>query len=114
MADYRQTAFINESLRLNSSFTDRFPRDPLEPVPYKQWMIPTGVCKSCLLSACMLTCHQTSVGAMPWLLNHSSEVFPEPHAFRPERWPETRERQGPLTKYLVTFSKAARGCAGIK
>ena len=39
----RQTAFINESLRLNCSMTGRFPRVTVEPMAYKDWVIPAGV-----------------------------------------------------------------------
>lgn len=38
-----QTAFINESLRCNSFMTDHFPRVTVDPLPYKDWIIPGGV-----------------------------------------------------------------------
>ncbi|KAF1945984.1 benzoate 4-monooxygenase cytochrome P450 [Clathrospora elynae] len=91
------TAFINEALRCHCSITSRFPRVPLEPLVYKDWVIPAG----------------TSVGASPWLLNRHPDVFPDPDAFRPERWLEAEARGEYLTRYLVTFAKGSRGCLGI-
>jgi hypothetical protein len=47
---------------------------------------------------------------------HQNElIFPEPLVFRPERWLEKRpEGVPPLDRYLVSFSKGSRQCAGMK
>ncbi|KAL1798300.1 hypothetical protein ACET3X_002337 [Alternaria dauci] len=91
------TAVINESLRYESSFTSRFPRLLVEPLAYKDKLIPSG----------------TIIGAMPYLLNSHPGVFPDPHVFRPERWTEAKARGEYLDKYLVTFTKGSRACLGI-
>ncbi|KAH7092140.1 benzoate 4-monooxygenase cytochrome P450 [Paraphoma chrysanthemicola] len=75
----------------------RFARVPVEPLPYKESVIPAG----------------TSVGAMPWLLNRHPDVFPDPDVFRPERWLDAARHGQNLTRYLVTFSKGSRMCLGI-
>ncbi|KAI4659907.1 uncharacterized protein J4E79_005709 [Alternaria viburni] len=91
------TAVINESLRFQCCFTGRFPRVVVDPIPYKDLLIPSG----------------TIIGASPYLLNNHPDVFPDPHIFRPERWIEAKARGEYLDKYLVTFSKGSRACLGI-
>ncbi|KAI8943078.1 hypothetical protein NX059_001110 [Plenodomus lindquistii] len=91
------TAFISEALRWHNFMTGRMPRVPVEPLPYKDYVIPGG----------------TPIGAMPWLLNRHPDIFPEPDAFRPERWLEAAARGERLDKYLVTFTKGTRMCLGI-
>lgn len=51
---------------------------------------------------------------MPWLLNRHPDIFPDPDAFRPERWLEADARGERLDRFLVTFSKGTRMCLGIK
>jgi len=91
------TAFINESLRYRCYVTGRFSRVPLQPLPYKEWVIPA----------------HTSINGMPHLLNKHPEVFPDPDSFRPERWIEASARGEHLEKYLVTFTKGSRICLGL-
>ncbi|KAH8746125.1 cytochrome P450 [Hyaloscypha sp. PMI_1271] len=43
-----------------------------------------------------------------YLMNHVESVFPDSHNYRPERWLEKPR----LDKYLFSFSKGSRGCAG--
>lgn len=57
---------------------------------------------------------QTTIGVSPYLLNNHPSVFPDPHAFRPERWLEARECGVNLNRHLASFSKGGRMCAGIK
>ncbi|KAF1835134.1 benzoate 4-monooxygenase cytochrome P450 [Decorospora gaudefroyi] len=91
------TAFINESLRFQCNFTGRFPRVPLEPLVYKDWVIPP----------------RTTIGAIPHLLLNHPDIFPEPKTFRPERWLEAKARGEYLDRYLITFTKGSRACLGI-
>jgi hypothetical protein len=44
---------------------------------------------------------------------HDPTIFPEPHAFKPERWLEAAERGERLDKYLVAFSKGKRSTSGL-
>src|SRR5271156_1955700 len=49
------------------------------------------------------------------LIHHNEEIFPESYKFKPERWLEKRpEGAPPLDRYLVSFSKGSRQCAGMK
>ncbi|KAG9194222.1 hypothetical protein G6011_04257 [Alternaria panax] len=91
------TAVINESLRYECSFTNRFPRSLVESLAYKDMLIPAG----------------TTIGAMPYLLNSHPDIFPDPYVFRPERWIEAKARGEHLDKYLITFTKGSRACLGI-
>lgn len=43
------------------------------------------------------------------LIHYDPTVFPDPTAFRPERWLENPR----LDKYLVAFSRGSRQCIGI-
>jgi len=47
-------------------------------------------------------------------IHQNEEIFPEPLKFSPERWLEKRPKGAPpLDRYLVSFSKGSRQCAGI-
>ncbi len=90
------TAVICEGLRLSKSVTHRLARiSPDEDLTYRGVVIPRGV-----------PVGMTALNT----LEHPS-IFPDPHAFNPQRWlpldvPETRR----LRKSLVVFG-AERGCA---
>ena len=50
---------------------------------------------------------------MSHYLMHHSEVFPDSHAFNPDRWLNLgSDRQKRLSRYLVPFSKGTRNCIG--
>ncbi|KAF7556301.1 hypothetical protein G7Z17_g1504 [Cylindrodendrum hubeiense] len=53
----------------------------------------------------------TSVSMTIWGAHHDAAQFPEPEAFKPERWldPEERRRMEP---YFIPFTTGARGCIG--
>ena len=42
----------------------------------------------------------------------NDEIFPDPHAFKPERWLGKDEES--LDMWLVSFSKGPRSCLGTK
>lgn len=43
------------------------------------------------------------------------DVFPNPHAFLPERWTDANEQQRiRMERHFVPYSKGARQCAGLK
>lgn len=58
---------------------------------------------------------QTVVGISNCFVHSDSEIFPEPHAFKPERWLGSDERgDHSLDTWLVAFSKGPRSCLGQK
>lgn len=56
----------------------------------------------------------TIVSSSPYLQNYNEDVFPDPFAFKPERWltkdPTELQR---LNQTQATFSKGSRQCGGI-
>ncbi|OAL02174.1 putative benzoate 4-monooxygenase cytochrome P450 [Phaeosphaeriaceae sp. SRC1lsM3a] len=87
-------AVINEGLRVAHGVSSRQPRVAThEDLVYKNWTIPRG----------------TPVMQSSYLLHTDSSVFPDPFAFKPERWIENPE----LKRYLFAFSRGGRGCLGM-
>ncbi|KAL8726166.1 MAG: hypothetical protein Q9166_006883 [cf. Caloplaca sp. 2 TL-2023] len=93
------TAIIKESLRLSLGASARLPRiNHHTQLQYAGWTIPQG----------------TVVGMTHSDLHYDESVFPEPKAFRPERWLEgTEEEMRERESYLVPFSRGSRRCMGI-
>jgi cytochrome P450 len=44
-----------------------------------------------------------------YLIHHNERIFPDSHAFQPQRWLDNPR----LDRYLISFSKGTRQCAGI-
>ncbi len=93
------SAVIQEGLRLHPASTMRAQRiSPDEPLIYydpsrkQEWVIPAG----------------TSVSMDPLSISMNPNIFPEPQRFLPDRWTGNSR----LEKYLLTFSKGTRMCAG--
>lgn len=54
-----------------------------------------------------------AVGMSAVLAHHDEALFPDSHAFRPERWLDDRgERRRDLERGLLAFSKGSRACLG--
>ena len=92
------TACVQEGLRLSCGVSSRLQRVcPDETLVFndgaKKWIIPQN----------------TPVGMTSLLLHYDESVFPDPTAFRPERWLENPR----LDKYLIAFSRGSRQCIGI-
>ncbi|KAK6441669.1 hypothetical protein LTR95_002085 [Oleoguttula sp. CCFEE 5521] len=88
------TAVIKECSRFCDGASSRLARIvPDRELQFQQWTIPRG----------------TSVSMSTWIQHHNPDVFPDPDTFAPQRWLGDRK----LDKYLVNFSKGARGCLGI-
>ncbi|RHZ43927.1 cytochrome P450 [Aspergillus thermomutatus] len=68
----------------------------LEQLPYL-----TGVVNEALLSMSTYFVHQDPT------------IFPEPQAFKPERWIQPADTTERLTRYLVAFNKGSRACLGM-
>jgi len=45
------------------------------------------------------------------LIHQDESVFPDAHAFKPERWVD--DPTGQLDRYMVAFSKGSRNCLGM-
>lgn len=55
----------------------------------------------------------TIVGVNPWVTQHNPEVFPEPEAFRPERWLDASpEKLAVMEKSFLSFGAGSRACIG--
>lgn len=90
------TSLLKETLRLNPGVAGRLTRvNHHRPVEYKQWSVPQG----------------TAITMSPWDVLWDPEIFPEPDAFRPERWMQG-EKSKDLDRYFVPFSRGARNCIG--
>lgn len=94
------SAIIQEGLRCHPAVSGRMQRiAPDENLVYhdpstkEYWVIPTGV--------------SVSMDAISISMN--PRIFPEPRRFLPERWIGNSR----LDKYLLSFSKGTRMCAGI-
>lgn len=89
------SAVVQEGLRLCDPVTHRIGRQfPEKTLNCKGYIIPAG----------------SIVGMTALLTHHNKTIFPDPQAFRPERWLENGKK---LERYLVTFNRGTRSCLGI-
>ncbi|KAK6823389.1 hypothetical protein RU639_006025 [Aspergillus parasiticus] len=92
------TGTVNESLRLGGFLTTRSPRiAPDEPLTYKEYTIPPG----------------TPVSSSSYFGHKNPRIFPEPEKFSPERWISAGRSNEHLFKYITSFSRGSRICAGM-
>lgn len=94
------SAVIHEGLRLHGGIVARTQRLAPNPLQYKQWTIPARTPLSCISA----------------FVHFDPEIYPEPRAFKPERWLEVspdgdRINQG-LKRYFVAFGRGTRNCLG--
>jgi cytochrome P450 len=85
-------ATINETLRRRPVLPNAAPRLVVEPIEVGGWSYEPGVC----------------LVANSYLLHHDPEIYPDPYAFRPERFLE----QAPGTYTLIPFGGGRRRCLG--
>ena len=91
-ADAYLTATVQETLRHRPVLLNAAPRLTMEPVEIGGWTYPEGVC---LL-------------ADAYLIHHDPEIYPDPYAFRPERFLD----EGPGTYTWIPFGGGRRRCLG--
>ncbi|KAL4796584.1 cytochrome protein [Aspergillus venezuelensis] len=94
------SACIEEALRLSYGSSQRLPRIlRATPLQYKNYTIPIG----------------TTVSMSSYTLAHDESIFPDSFNYHPERWLGTpRALDGKqLSRYMVTFGRGARSCAGM-
>ncbi|KAL6714571.1 hypothetical protein ACLMJK_007996 [Lecanora helva] len=91
------TAVIYESLRIGRSVTHRLSRVfPDKVLQYHDQTIPL----------------RTPVNMTSMLIHEDEKIFPDPHAFKPERWLSDTDRPY-LLRYMTPFSRGTRACLGI-
>lgn len=97
------TGVVQEGVRLSHAITHRLHRIcPDETLVHRgaggrEWRIPPG----------------TPVSMASNLVHHDERLFPDPDAFKPERWLEGGNDSSRLDRYLVSFGKGGRACLGI-
>ncbi|MEA2442196.1 MAG: hypothetical protein QOH76_3620 [Thermoleophilaceae bacterium] len=86
------TATIQEVMRRRPVLPNTAPRLVMKPVEIGGWTYPAGVC----------------VVANAYLIHHDPEIYPDPYAFRPERFIESP----PGTYTWIPFGGGRRRCIG--
>jgi cytochrome P450 len=86
------TATIQEGLRRRPVIPNAAPRLVVRPIEVGGWRYPTGVC----------------LVANAYLIHHDPRTYPDPYAFRPERFLE----QAPGTYTWIPFGGGRRRCLG--
>ncbi|HZO60920.1 MAG TPA: cytochrome P450 [Solirubrobacterales bacterium] len=86
------TATIQETLRRRPVLPNAAPRLVKEPIEIGGWTYPPGVC----------------LVANAYLIHHDPEIYPDPYAFRPERFLE----DSPGTYTWIPFGGGRRRCLG--
>ncbi|KAE8356843.1 cytochrome P450 [Aspergillus coremiiformis] len=89
---------ISETLRLSTGIGARSPRvAPTEALVYQNYTIPPG----------------TPVSETNYFVLMDPDIFPDPHAFDPDRWTRAAANGHRLDRYLVSFSKGSRMCVAV-
>lgn len=57
---------------------------------------------------------KTPVSETSYFILTNPKLFPDPFAFRPERWLKDGQYNRSLDKYLVNFGRGSRQCLGMK
>ena len=86
------TATIQETLRRRPVLPNTEPRMVKQPIEVGGWSYPPGVC----------------LVANPYLLHHDPDLYPDPYAFRPERFLD----EPPGTYTWIPFGGGRRRCLG--
>ncbi len=86
------TATIQETLRRRPVLPNTAPRYVAKPIDVGGWSYPTGCC----------------LVANAYLLHHDPDIYPDPYAFRPERFLESP----PGTYTWIPFGGGRRRCLG--
>lgn len=86
------TATIQESMRRRPVLPNTAPRLVMQPVDVGGWSYPAGVC----------------LVANAYLIHHDPDIYPDPYAFRPERFLE----EAPGTYTWIPFGGGRRRCLG--
>ncbi|EON67247.1 hypothetical protein W97_06500 [Coniosporium apollinis CBS 100218] len=90
-------AVVMEGLRVIFTVPDHTRRDADGRPVTREYRIPPG----------------TPVSMSPQFLHFDGMIFPEPYAFRPERWLEDGASGRSLAKYIASFGYGTRICVGM-
>lgn len=94
------SAIVHEGLRLHSGIVARSQRIATHPLQYREWTIPAGTPLSCISA----------------FIHYDPNIFPEPRAFRPERWLINTSKgehiNQALKRHFVPFGRGTRNCLG--
>ena len=93
-------AVMDEGFRLSYGSMHRLSRShPNNTLQYHDWTIPAG----------------TPVGYSAYMLHRNATIFPDPEAFKPERWLglESQDRLR-LRSHLNKFGRGTRQCVGMR
>lgn len=92
-------AIVQETLRMFPDVAHRLQRIfPGRSLQYKEWCIPPG----------------TPVGMTTLFIHNNPSFYPDPFAFRPERWLPLHTEGQRLQKHLLSFGKGSRQCVGME
>ncbi|KAL8730480.1 MAG: hypothetical protein Q9166_004044 [cf. Caloplaca sp. 2 TL-2023] len=107
-------AVIHEGLRLSYGLASRTSRiATAEDLLYRGQWTPRGSSASRKVERVIPRGY--AVGMSAGITHHDESVFPDSHAFVPERWlDEKGQHRKQLDRALLAFSKGSRGCVGIK
>lgn len=112
-------AVIKESMRLSIGASGRITRvAPDETLRFK----PSKLCLQCYPDMKTTTDKErewllppgTEMSMTSYQITTNPEIFPDPHAFVPERWLGKENEMGRLEKYLTVFGHGARVCLGMQ
>ncbi|KAK3291706.1 benzoate 4-monooxygenase cytochrome p450 [Chaetomium fimeti] len=107
------SAVIHEGLRLSYGLASRTSRvAPGEDLAYSGSWIPKG--RTTPVSVQHVIPRGYAVGMSAVITHHDESIYPDSHAFIPERWlDESNQHRKELDRALLSFSKGSRGCIGI-
>jgi cytochrome P450 len=115
-------ACVMEAVRLSYGLSARNPRTRKAPMRYGEWIIPADTCVVSTpppLSSRRsqkVECKANAAQSMSIPdLSHDETIFPDSHAYIPERWlndPKTADGV-PLDRFMVSFGRGTRACLGI-
>lgn len=108
------TAVILESLRLVYGVSGRLPRIAVdEDLAYKgSWRPPNALHPH---EVSYVVPRGYSIGMSAYVMHTDESIFPDAMEFNPDRWLlPTGELNRDLERYLLSFSKGSRQCAGMQ
>ncbi|KAI1763613.1 cytochrome P450 [Hypoxylon sp. FL1150] len=107
-------AVMQEGLRLSYGVSSRTARVATEEdLVYRGKWTPTGSDETVKVEHVIPRGY--GVGMSTVLVHHDETIFPDSHAFIPERWLDDNMQQNrKLERYLLSFSKGSRICPGMK